>query len=188
MLTGIQICKRLWRVALFVAALNLGQAGTLSAQLETFADAWRWVKFTTEEGLPSNRVYQVLETKTGFVWAITDMGVAWYDGYAWHSVPAPAGILKGLNLKVSLAPNDRDLLIAMDGRLFQISPEGFQEIPVRTPQGKKLVVEQAVAFSEHGILRLAWPQGREPGELYLYSPYKLARFPSPGKIPRANLK
>ncbi len=35
---------------------------------------------TVETGLPSNRIYKVVEDKEGFIWIATDMGVVKYDG------------------------------------------------------------------------------------------------------------
>ena len=67
-----------------VAALLL--PCTLVAQEDHFADAWRWVEFTTESGLPSNDVTGLTETNDGTVWAVTTKGIAWYDGFQWHPV------------------------------------------------------------------------------------------------------
>ncbi len=58
----------------------------LVAQENHFDDAWRWVEFTTESGLPSNDVTALAETQDGTVWAMTTAGVAWYDGFEWHRV------------------------------------------------------------------------------------------------------
>ncbi|MDI6766479.1 MAG: hypothetical protein QME52_06620 [Bacteroidota bacterium] len=56
------------------------------AQTNTLNDDWRWVRFTTDDGLPSNRVFDVIETKSGIVWAATEFGAAWYNGFYWHSI------------------------------------------------------------------------------------------------------
>jgi PAS domain S-box-containing protein len=70
-------------VAAALAALNPGVG---HSQLETLGDSWRWVHFTAESGLPSNHVYDVIETGDGTVWAPTGEGVARYDGYLWHTI------------------------------------------------------------------------------------------------------
>jgi len=65
---------------------------TSSAQLSTLNDSWRWVLFTTDDGLPSNRVFNIIETMSGTVWAVTQSGLAWFNGYYWE----PIGEQKGL--------------------------------------------------------------------------------------------
>ncbi len=51
------------------------------------ADTWRWSDFDQRDGLPSNEVLQVVETKNGLIWANTSGGIAWYDGYSWRTTP-----------------------------------------------------------------------------------------------------
>ncbi len=37
--------------------------------------------FTTENGLPSNDIYQLLSDRNGYLWIATDGGLCRYDGY-----------------------------------------------------------------------------------------------------------
>ncbi len=57
-----------------------------------FEEPWRWAQFTTTPGLPSNSVYDLVETSAGTIWAATHRGMAWFDGYQWNPVGAPQGI------------------------------------------------------------------------------------------------
>jgi PAS domain S-box-containing protein len=50
------------------------------------AEEWRWSHYTTEHGLPSNQINLVAESTNGTLWANTEAGAAWYDGYEWHPV------------------------------------------------------------------------------------------------------
>lgn len=40
-----------------------------------------FINFNTNDGLPSNEVYDIREDKNGKLWFTTDRGVAVYDGY-----------------------------------------------------------------------------------------------------------
>ncbi|MFA6233962.1 MAG: two-component regulator propeller domain-containing protein, partial [Bacteroidota bacterium] len=58
-----------------------------SAQRHPLEESWRWVRFAESSGLPSNRVYDVIDAPDGTPWAWTEGGISWYDGYRWNSVP-----------------------------------------------------------------------------------------------------
>ncbi len=101
--------------------------------LSPFEEPWGWVRFDTSSGLPSQRVLQVLETADGTVWAKTDLGLAWYDGYWWHAVgpkpgfPRPAGTLaEGAAGRV---------LAAVDGKLLAGGKQGFRELTFKRGHG-----------------------------------------------------
>lgn len=57
-----------------------------------FFDDWRWVRFNTTSGLPSNSVLTIVEDSEEITWVGTEEGVAWFDGYSWHAVGASAGL------------------------------------------------------------------------------------------------
>src|ERR1041384_8492925 len=64
---------------------------SLPAQPVRFDEAWRWVEFTTESGLPSNRVTGVVETGEGTGWAGTRAGLPWSADFPWNLVERPEG-------------------------------------------------------------------------------------------------
>ncbi len=49
-------------------------------------------RFTTQDGLPSNTIYSILEDKKGFLWIGTEFGVARYDGVAFKTFTAEDGL------------------------------------------------------------------------------------------------
>src|SRR5688572_1071086 len=57
------------------------QFRALSAQL-SFPRYSAFEKLTTEQGLSSNEVYEVLQDKHGFIWFLTANGLNRYDGYS----------------------------------------------------------------------------------------------------------
>jgi TRAP-type C4-dicarboxylate transport system permease small subunit len=48
--------------------------------------------FTTQDGLPSNTIYVILEDKKGFLWIGTEFGVARYDGVSFKTFTAQDGL------------------------------------------------------------------------------------------------
>ena len=48
--------------------------------------------FTVEDGLPSSEVYEVIEDHHGFIWFLTDKGIARYDGYDFQSFSKKDGL------------------------------------------------------------------------------------------------
>ncbi|MDQ8154407.1 MAG: histidine kinase dimerization/phospho-acceptor domain-containing protein [Gemmatimonadota bacterium] len=57
----------------------------------TLVEEWRWVHFGVAEGLPSPVVHSVSRARDGTMWAATDRGPAWFDGYRWQVVRDQAG-------------------------------------------------------------------------------------------------
>jgi PAS domain S-box-containing protein len=103
---------------------------SLQAQAPTFDEQWRWSQFTTLEGLPSNRVLEILESSAGTIWAVTQNGLAWFNGYYWN----PMGVGKGLpeirSTQVVPSSNNR-LLVLMGGNLYFGDEHGFKNITPR---------------------------------------------------------
>ncbi|BDD08420.1 hybrid sensor histidine kinase/response regulator [Fulvitalea axinellae] len=51
---------------------------------------YRFEKYTTAEGLPQNRVYDIVQDANGFMWFATDDGVARFDGFEFRRVGTAA--------------------------------------------------------------------------------------------------
>jgi PAS domain S-box-containing protein len=90
---------------------------TLHAQLEAYGEDWRWAHFTTESGLPSNNVSDVVETAQGTVWAATSSGLAWFDGFRWRSVNDTSAFPKKQPSWLATDSNG-ELLTIIDGHIF----------------------------------------------------------------------
>jgi len=95
----------------------------------SFNEAWRWVVFDTDSGLPSNSVYDLVETPAGTPWAATLRGVAWYDGFQWKAMRDGAGMPATRPLSITTFGDDE--VIAVMGRgLYRGNQDGFEQIPV----------------------------------------------------------
>ena len=90
--------------------------------LATAADLprFRWENFTTDNGLPNNRVYCVA-VDADRVWAGTDNGLALYESGKWKSFGVADGLAHRAVLSLSLDKHTHDLWIGTMGGLSRYS-------------------------------------------------------------------
>ncbi len=112
----------------------LGIVAASPAGEERFDEAWRWVQFTTESGLPSNRILDLVETDDSVVWALTTSGLAWFDGFQWNTVDSSYG-LPGRQVNSVARFNATQLLIFYDEKVYLGNQSGFSEIPIEKASG-----------------------------------------------------
>ena len=65
-------------LAIFIM-MNISVPYIATAQVSVFQN------ITTLDGLPSNYVFQIDEDENGFLWAATDKGLAFYNGFKWQN-------------------------------------------------------------------------------------------------------
>ena len=100
-----------------LVATVLGAAGASSAaDPYSFTERWRWVHFTTQDGLPSNRILDVCEAQDGTMWASTVSGLAWYDGYILHAMGPESGLPRAACRRIT-AESLQGGLVVPDGKL-----------------------------------------------------------------------
>ena len=85
---------------------------------------FRWENFTTANGLPDNRVYNVCVDHDR-VWAATDNGLAVYENGKWKSYGTADGLAHQAVLYLSLDKKTGDLWIATMGGLNRFSAGRF---------------------------------------------------------------
>lgn len=56
------------------------------------AQNYNYRQFTTDDGLPTNYVYGVIEDNEGFIWAYTENGIAKFDGYTFQNFNTQNGL------------------------------------------------------------------------------------------------
>lgn len=108
-------------------------------QDDTFSEDWRWAHFTTDNGLPSNRVNDIVETSDGIPWAVTPAGLAWYDGFKWNQLRDTTNALKKRPNWVAADLNGK-LIVVVDKRLYTGDQHGFQRVSIPF-EGRELEVE-----------------------------------------------
>ncbi len=58
--------------------------------LHDFAQGYK--HYTVEQGLPSNRIYKILQDYNGFIWIATDKGLSEFDGYNFKTFTIASGL------------------------------------------------------------------------------------------------
>ncbi len=121
-----------------------------SAQSFSFEDSWRWAHFTTESGLPSDQVFCIAETPDSTIWAGTQKGVAWFDGYSWNSVDSTSGI-PAAQISV-IEPYRKDSIFCIIGGVAYLGGKnGFRLL---LPHGSRPGGIQSVVLTNHNQILL----------------------------------
>lgn len=147
---------RFWCLAILVSlAVCAGQA-----RRQEYTEQWRWAHFTTESGLPSNTISDVVETTDGVPWAATSGGLFWYDGFRWRP-PKDTSLLPRERPSWLLADAGGRLITVIGGRIYAGDAnrfERFDEGFYRQLDGAEAIVpigKQAyMVFSAGSILRV----------------------------------
>lgn|GEM_PF-5315095 len=104
-----------------------------------FGQASKPIHFGTENGLPSNTVYYVMQDREGYLWFATDQGVARYDGYEFDVFTEEDGL------------SDKDVFAIVEdarGRLWFATNNG---IPCFYDQGRFYNPENSPLLAEVNI-------------------------------------
>jgi ligand-binding sensor domain-containing protein/signal transduction histidine kinase len=86
-----------------------------------------YIKITTEEGLPSNEVYSIIQDQKGFIWVGCDAGLFKYDGIRfihYKNSNQKSNSLSGL----TLAPSGRIYTYSFKGQMFYIENDSLHEL------------------------------------------------------------
>ena len=99
------------------------------AQMSELYDSWRWVRFGTESGLPSENVFGIYESGNNEVWAHTAEGLAWFDGFQWRAVSVP-GLPNPLRVELVIVPDTAGILVSFNYRLYSIRRDVVEVVPL----------------------------------------------------------
>jgi uncharacterized repeat protein (TIGR01451 family) len=93
-------------------------------------DGHEWTEHTTEDGLPSNRILELALAPESALWALTDRGIARFDGQVWvkeADVPATA----------------RAMAVGPDGAVWLATATSLERIewPLAEPTGTSTIVQ-----------------------------------------------
>lgn len=131
-----------------ISILLILVATALSASTADLHSSWRWSQFGVDEGLPAGAVLTVTESADGTIWAGTQNGLYWFDGFRFVHATGSGGAISVLQ---PLA--DNTLAYTIDGALFLGNRDGFAPVPTAF----------RVASISHD------QAGDHPGDLFLMS-------------------
>lgn len=91
-------------------------------------------KWQTEDGLPHNWVYSVVQTGDGFLWVGTEHGLARFDGVKFTSIDLDRdGSLKKLPIRYLLETKDAALWVGRDKGAIPVFNAGLSNAPPLIP-------------------------------------------------------
>lgn len=103
-------------------------------QLTSLAQDPYSITFTSENGLPSNTVYDIIEDKKGFIWIASDAGLTRYDGFEFRTFTCDEQTSRpGSNLFED--PLGRIWYQNFDGFLYYIENDRMKFMPHQHPIG-----------------------------------------------------
>ena len=95
---------------IYYSLVALGLTITLSAQ-----DPFHIV-YNTNDGLPSDEVYDLSIDKNRSIWLTTDRGLCKYDGYDFKTYTTNDGLINNTNFEITEGPDNSFYLGSPDGR------------------------------------------------------------------------
>lgn len=72
--------------------------------------------YTTQNGLPSNTIYDISQDSKGFIWFATDQGVSRYDGHVFQNISIKNGLPDNDIFSVSEDDDQRHWLVCYNNR------------------------------------------------------------------------
>ena len=160
---------------MLLAAAVLLVPAALGAQIRHLGDAWRWVPYDRQSGVPAGNPVAIVEAGGDRTWIVSDRGIAWFDGYVWHQARAKGDSLSVDRLRAPVGSPDGTLLGVIDGRVVRadttgVSPENIPGLAagvrvtsvLPVSDGLLIVTGNGVLLARHGTVRRATP---EPGGL-----------------------
>jgi len=60
--------------------------------LNAWGQEFNYDNFSIDDGLPSSQVYEIFESKDGYIWFLTNKGVSRYDGYSFETFTQNDGL------------------------------------------------------------------------------------------------
>jgi len=73
--------------------------------------------YTTNEGLPSNECYNIMQDSKGYIWIATDRGVCRYDGYLFKSFTSADGLTDNTVFQIKEDERGRIWFMTFNGKL-----------------------------------------------------------------------
>lgn len=84
-----------------------------------------FTQFSSNNGLPSNTIYDITQDENGFIWIATDYGLSRFDGLTFKNFTIDAGLPDNEILSLFIDSNKRIWLTGFNGRMGYIQHEKF---------------------------------------------------------------
>jgi len=163
---------------IFLIVLIQNQISLEADLIEKINQKWRWVKYSTDSGLPSDRNVKIIEALDGTIWACTPKGFAWFDGYIWHTVINIKYNITSQQVKDAEPYIHNGVMIISNGNILQVTKEKISEINLNN----KIYVKESVCFDNNKLLINSLNIKDSVCTLYLFENGSLHIMEAPGNI------
>lgn len=155
-------------LVLFSLLSGLG-IGPLSLSAQTGRQP-HFRNYTTDDGLASPEVHDIIQDNKGYIWIATDNGVSRFDGYQFKNYSAKEGLNNNVIFHLQADEQDRVWMQTMSGKMYYYCQDSiypytfnhiFEQYHPYLPQGF-IMSENGwsyFALSDLGLLRID-PEGR----------------------------
>ena len=97
------------------------------ASLYCFSQQPVYKQLTTEEGLPSDEIYSIIEDQKGMIWIGCDAGLYKYDGIRFIHYNCTSQRSKSIT-GLTLSPNGELYCFSFNGQLFYLNNDTLKEL------------------------------------------------------------
>jgi ligand-binding sensor domain-containing protein len=119
---------------LWLAGLPLRGEGKKLFKAYELLDKW-----SVEQGLPTNTIYEITQAGDGYLWLGTSHGLVRYDGITFHTLSGNQyHQLKG-KIKILHTDNQGTLWVGSEDGLFRYDKGKFHKIALHGGQGKNRI-------------------------------------------------
>lgn len=85
-------------------------------------------QYSTDTGLSSSEIYDILQDREGYIWVSSDNGISRFDGYGFRNYSVKDGLLENVIFRMQLDTAGRVWMQAMGGNLYYLE-EGDTILP-----------------------------------------------------------
>lgn len=85
--------------------------------------------YSTDAGLPSPEVHDILQDRRGYIWIATDSGVSRFDGYQFKNYGAEEGLKNNVVFHLQEDPFGRIWMQTMSGNLYYSQQDSIRPYP-----------------------------------------------------------
>lgn len=80
-----------------------------------------YINFTSEDGLPSDQVYQCMQDRDGYMWFVTDNGISKFDGYTFKNYSVKEGLTQPVIFNIQEDKYGRILMSGLNKEFFVLN-------------------------------------------------------------------
>jgi len=96
-------------------------------------EATMYHQFSVKDGIPSSRVYKIVQDSRGIIWMATSKGVVRYDGIEFVDFTAESGMTNNEIWSLVCDDQDRIWLLSFSKELQYIQYDSLQVLPTQFP-------------------------------------------------------